>query len=449
MRQVYLDAAASTPADPKVVEAMLDVLQGPASNCGSAHWAGRRAADLVRRAREQVSDLVGRSPSSVIFTAGATEANNLVLRGLRPVRFGGAGGRHSIVSARTEHPSVLATLQDLAAGGATVRLVDVDRDGCVDLDQLRELVDDTTLLVSLMAANNETGVLVDLARAAEIAHEAGALFHSDASQLLAWGPLLADVDLVTVSAHKMHGPQGVGALVATRETRELLLPTATGGGQEGGLRSGTVNVAGVVGLGEAAAQAADAGPAAKAAVEQMRDSLHTGLTRKLRSAPTAEPYPRLNGHPQARLPGVVNLAFGDADAPIDAEAILAAAPAVAASTGSACSAGVPGPSPVLIAMGHSTERSESSIRFSLSRLTTPLEVDEAVDAIAAAVDHVNAATGATTGSPWGGPRVTRESRTGVAGVSDGTGVGGPAGLVPNRRTASNWRTRTMTKETTA
>lgn len=397
MRQVYLDAAASTPIDPTVLSAMLEVLQGPTANPSSAHWAGRRAGDLVHEARERVGALVGRAPSSVIFTSGATEANNLVLRGLRSREAARDGTRHAIVSARTEHPSVLATLQHLAAEGATVHLVDVDQDGRVDLDQLRELVDHTTLLVSLMAANNETGVLVDLARAGEITHSAGALFHSDASQLLAWGPLPTDVDLdlITVSAHKMHGPQGVGALVATREARDLLTPTATGGGQENGLRSGTVNVAGVVGLGAAAEQAINIGPSARATVQRMRDSLQAGLIRELsgsRGGAGLRQYPQLNGHAQARLPGVANLAFGDVEAPIDAEAILAAAPTIAASTGSACSAGMPGPSPVLMAMGCSTERAESSIRFSLSRLTAPADIDEGILAIAAAVDHVTSAT---------------------------------------------------------
>jgi len=427
MSQLYLDAAASTPMDSAVAAAMLAVMEGPAANPSSAHWAGRVAADLVRQAREQVGALVGANPSSVVFTSGATEANNLVLRGLGPLAVSSASARSTIVSARTEHPSVLATLNDLAACGVKVRLLDVDREGCIDLEQLRALVDETTLLVSLMAANSETGVLVNLAEIGEIAHEAGALFHTDASQLLAWGSLPADVDvdLVTVSAHKMHGPQGVGALVASREARELLRPTATGGGQEGGLRSGTVNVAGVVGLGAAAGQAIDLGPGARAEVEHLRDSLHAGLIRKLAGnlSRTAQgEYPKLNGHPQARLPGVVNLAFGDVDAPIDAEAILAAAPAVAASTGSACSAGVPGPSPVLMAMGYSTERAESSIRFSLSRLTNPADADEAVLAISTAIDHVAlaaATTSPTPGGGWSGSRLSKQSTTGLSRVGGG------------------------------
>lgn len=163
MSQLYLDAAASTPMDSAVAAAMLAVMEGPAANPSSAHWAGRVAADLVRQAREQVGALVGANPSSVVFTSGATEANNLVLRGLGPLAVSSASARSTIVSARTEHPSVLATLNDLAACGVKVRLLDVDREGCIDLEQLRALVDETTLLVSLMAANSETGVLVNLA----------------------------------------------------------------------------------------------------------------------------------------------------------------------------------------------------------------------------------------------------------------------------------------------
>jgi len=400
----YLDAAASTPLDPVVLAEMVEVLAGPPTNPGSAHWAGREAARRVRAAREHVADLAGHGPASVIFTSGATEANNLALRGLAQGAAASGGRRRGIVSARSEHPSILATLKGLAAAGVPVALVDVDSDGTVDLEQLHDLVDQSTLLVSLMAANNETGVLVDLAAVTEVAHSAGAFFHTDASQLLAWGPLSPDVDadLLTVSGHKMHGPQGVGALVATREVREQLRPVTTGGGQEGGLRSGTVNVAGVVGLGAAARQATTLGPGAGDRVRVLRDQLQEALVDRL-SAVSSSPHhgrlrpglPQLNGHPVHRLPGVVNLAFGDDDAPIDAEQILAAAPSVAASTGSACSAGVPGASPVLLAMGHSPARAESSIRFSLSRLSQRREVEEAVAAIGAAVDLLAEHSGAT------------------------------------------------------
>lgn len=398
---VYLDAAASTPVDPEVLAEMLEVLAGSPMNPGSAHWAGQQAARRLRAAREHVADLTGHGPASVVFTSGATEANNLALRGLLQSATAANERRRGVVTARTEHPSVLATLKSLAAAGVPVAFVDVDREGRVDLGQLAALVDESTLLVSVMAANNETGVLTDLEAVAEIAHAAGAYVHTDASQLLAWGPLPSsvDVDMITVSGHKMHGPQGVGALVATREVRDQLRSLTTGGGQEGGLRSGTVNVAGVVGLGAAAQRATMLGPSAADRVRALRDQLHEALVGRLSPGPGAvgggplrRGLPQLNGHPIHRLPGVVNLAFGDDDAPIDAEQILAAAPSVAVSTGSACSAGVPGPSPVLLSMGQSHARAESSIRFSLSRMSEPRELDEAVAAIGAAVDAVTGHT---------------------------------------------------------
>jgi cysteine desulfurase len=382
---VYLDAAASTPLDPKVLAAMVPVLAEVHANPHSSHWAGQRARVLVQGAREAIAALVHRGPAGVTLTSGATEANNLVLRGL----CSDSGLRRKIVSSRVEHPSVLRTLSALAATGAPVELVDVDERGRLDPHRLREAVDDTTLLVTLMAANNETGVLTDLAMIADITHEAGALLHTDASQILAWGPLPAalEIDLVTVSAHKMHGPQGVGALIASAAAREHLVPILNGGGQEGGLRSGTVNVAGAVGLGAAAAQAMAHGPVAETAIAELRDDLHNQLIDRLAAHGHGA---ALNGDPGARLPGVLNLAFGDADDPVDAEAVLAHCPQVAASTGSACSSGSPGPSPVLLAMGLPPDRASSSVRFSLSRMTTRSDVNAAIPAIADAVLAVRA-----------------------------------------------------------
>lgn len=405
---VYLDAAASTPLDPAVLEDMVEVLAGPPSNPGSPHWAGRLAARGVRTAREHVAALADQGPSNVIFTSGATEANNLALRGLTQWATARGADRRGVVSARTEHPSILATLQQLAAAGVPVSLADVDAEGRVDIDHLRALVDESTLLVSLMAANNETGVLGDLVTAAQIAHDAGAYFHTDASQLLVWGPLPADVDadLVTVSGHKMHGPQGIGALIAARGAREQLAPLTTGGGQENGLRSGTINVAGVVGLGSAARHSIERGPAAASAVRALRDQLHESLSNRLTT--TSGPFdhgrlrpglPTLNGHPVHRLPGVLNVAFGNDDAPIDADQVLAAMPSVAASTGSACSAGMPGPSPVLLAMGRTTATAESSIRFSLSRLTVQADVEAAVDAVDAALHQLANSSSGTPMKP--------------------------------------------------
>jgi len=375
-RSVYLDAPASTPMDPLVADAMVEVLRHVHANPASAHFAGHRARGLVDDAREHVGALAHQGPTSVIFTSGATESNALALRGL----LGAAGTRSEFVSCTTEHPAVLQALRVLGAEGHRVHLVGVDRDGRLNLDELAATVSDRTLLVSVMAANNETGVLADLPAVTRIAHYAGAYVHTDASQLLTWGalPLDHDVDLVTVSGHKMHGPQGVGALIVSREARRKLQPIQVGGGQEGGLRSGTTNVAGVVGLGRAAELAKQLGPNAAPQTCALRDLLFDQLCEAL-------PVALLNGHRDHRLPGTLNVAIGTDGDEVDAHAVLASAPDVAASTGSACSAGTPQPSPVLLAMGLGADRAASSLRLGLSRMSDPRDVQDAVPVLVKAV----------------------------------------------------------------
>lgn len=318
---IYLDNNASTALDPRVLDEMLPALQH-AGNASSDHYAGwwaRRASD---RARQQIANLLHTSPQDVVFTAGATEANNLALKGLAA---GAPPHRCRIVSCRTEHPAVLQTLKALQRSGFNVLLVDVDEFGVPDASQIRSAVDDSTLLLTVMAVNNETGVLADLAELADIAHQAGALLHTDATQLLAWGPLDVDeagVDLASLSAHKMHGPQGVGALYVRRDLQSQLRPLLDGGHHERGLRSGTTNTAGVVGAGAAAELAATDGPAAAAATRRRRDRLHLLLHDRLRGV-------LLNGHPDRRAPGTLNIAIPG----IEADAVMVAAPSVAMSTG--------------------------------------------------------------------------------------------------------------------
>lgn len=379
-RLIYLDAGASTPLDPAVLDAMLPVLREVHGNPSSAHWAGRAAAELVDHAREQIGGLAHWGPASVVFVSGATEANALAVRGLVA---SAPAQRGAIVSCATEHPAILETLRALATEGVPVRLVGVDATGRPDLVELEKAVDEHTLLVTVMAANNETGVIADLDTIAEIAHGAGAYLHTDASQRLAWGALPHghEYDLITVSGHKMHGPQGVGALLAGRDVRRVLKPLQLGGGQERGLRSGTTNVAGVVGLGHAAELAVDLGPAAAIRTRSLRDELQRELERSLSVA-------LLNGDPDHRLPGTLNIAVGDVGDEVDAEAVLAHMPTVAASTGSACRAGAPGPSHVLTAMGLTPTRSLASLRFGLSRLTARDEVRTALPCIIEAVRAV-------------------------------------------------------------
>ena len=375
---LYFDAAASTPIDPRVLHAVIEALSAPPANASASHGPARSAHRHIERAREQVAHLAGAGTSSVIFTSGATEANALALRGLRPT-----AGRVGVVTVATEHPSVRAQVDVLREEGRPVKIVGVNSNGVIALDELRAAVGPDTLLVSVMAANNETGVLGDLRAISAIAHEAGALVHTDASQVLAWGPLDAelDLDLMTVSGHKMHGPQGAGALVAKRQARRRLRPLLPGGGQERGLRSGTYNVAGIVGLGLAAELAAQDGPIAAPRVRRLRDLLHQQLASLL-------PTCLLNGHPDRRLPSVLNLALGDEHDELDVEAVLAHVPQLVASTGSACSAGTPEPSHVLQAMGLGAARAASSVRLSLSRMTTQEDVDAAVPLLVQAASTV-------------------------------------------------------------
>jgi cysteine desulfurase len=362
MSDIYLDNNATTMLDPRVLEAMLPILR-EVGNPASAHQAGQHARNSVEKARLQVAELLGSSPRELVFTSGATEANNLALKGLARQT---PGRRRRIVSATTEHPSILRTLEALAGEGFEIVLVDVDSEGIVDLENLRLAVDDETLLVTIMAANNETGVLAPLAAIAEIAHGSGALLHSDATQLLVWGGLdvqAIGVDLLSLSGHKMHGPQGVGALFVRRQVAHRLVATQHGGGHERGLRSGTLNTAGIVGLGAAAEFARLEGPDATVRVRALRDTLHQLLQEQ--GSPVI-----LNGHREQRLPGTLNLCFPDADA----EIIMAGAPGVAIATGSACSTGHPGPSHVLTAMGVDADRAACSLRFGLSRMTVEEDV---------------------------------------------------------------------------
>lgn len=376
MKDIYLDNNATTALDERVLEAMLPALRH-VGNPSSGHLAGQAARRLVDDARQQVSVLLDASPREIVFTSGSTEANNLALQGLV---HGNGPRRRRIVSVTTEHPAILETLRAVEAEGAEVVLVPVDRWGVVDLQRLDDAVDDQTLLVTVMAANNETGVLAPLPQIAEIAHTRGALLHTDATQLFAWGGVEVDtlgVDLLSLSSHKMHGPQGIGALYVRREYVWRVAPVQHGGGHERGIRSGTLNMAGIVGLGAAAGIAASEGPVAAQEVRVLRDRLHHELEESV--APVV-----LNGHQVHRLPGTLNLSFPGADA----DAVMAGAPTVAVATGSACTTGHPGPSHVLTAMGVDEEQAACSLRFGLSRFTTAEEVIMAASLIGASVLRV-------------------------------------------------------------
>jgi cysteine desulfurase len=377
---VYLDYNATSPLDPRVLEVMLPYFTGSFGNPASSHAYGALASAAVEVAREQVARLVGARKSEVVFTSGATEANNQVLRGLV---HGAPGNRTRLVVSAGEHKSILETARALAAAGdAKVDLVPLGRDGHVDLDALGELLADDVLAVSVATANPETGVLAPIAEIAAMTHEHGAVLHTDATQAVArieFDMSAVGADLLSMSAHKLAGPKGVGALVVRRRLDYPVAPLLYGGGQEHGLRSGTVNVPGVVGFGAAAALAFDERVSESIRVGALRNVLEHSLIQHLSDVAR-------NGHPDDRLPNTLNLRFGGADA----DAVMVNMPEVAVSTGSACSSSAIEPSHVLVAMGQDRDEASEALRFSLGRFTTRAEIETAVAATIRAVTYVRA-----------------------------------------------------------
>ena len=383
MQEVYLDYNGSAPLDPRVAEAMGGQMTGAAGNASSSHRFGLRQMAAVDEAREQVGALVGAAPSGVVFCSGATEANNLALLGLAEAA---PAGRNRIVISAVEHASVRATAQWLhEQGKAKADTVGVTPGGFVDLDELDALLGPDVLAVSVMAANSETGVLNPVVQAAERARVAGAVLHCDATQMVGRLPFdmaATGADLVSLSGHKMCGPTGVGALVGTRPALGRLRPVVHGGGHERGLRSGSLNVAGIVGLGAAAAICADERDAEAARVGGLRDRLVSGLRAALDEVSE-------NGDTTRRLPNTASIRFAGADA----EAVVCNMDPVAASVGSACHSGAIEPSPVLLAMGIARAAAFETVRFSLGRFTTKAEVDAAIPRTVTAVRYVRSMDG--------------------------------------------------------
>ncbi|MEV1069255.1 cysteine desulfurase family protein [Streptomyces sp. NPDC050263] len=370
----YLDYNATAPTRPEAVAATLDAMR-TVGNASSTHRSGRDAALRVDVARRQVANLLNCSPGEIVFTSGATEANNLALRAAFS-----AGG--ALVTSAVEHPAVLETARALTSDAPeSLMLLSVDEDGLVDLDGLHlALAASSVAIVSLMAANNETGVLTDLAPIVKAAHAAGALVHTDATQMVGRLPidlLESDVDLLSLSAHKFGGPQGVGALFVRRGIALPYRPLIFGGGQERGWRAGTLNVAGIAGAGAAAEASRRDLISDGTRIAQLRDSLERTLVEQAGDC-------RINGAIGQRLPGVTSITFHGAPA----DAVLAGMPDVAASEGSACAAGAPTPSHVLLGMGRSREEADSTVRLSLGYATTEHDVDRAVPSIVRAVRKV-------------------------------------------------------------
>ena len=372
VQRIYLDHNATTPLDPHVLEAMLPFLRESFGNPSSLHWFGQRARAAVEEARGSVASLIGADPAEIVFTASGSESDNMALRGAL-AKAGGA--RRGVVTTSVEHHAVLNTAKALREEGVPVEIARVSEGGHLDLDDWRAKLDDGALVASVMLANNETGVLQPVREAARLAHEKGALVHCDAVQAAGKTPVdvrALGVDLLTLSAHKLYAPKGVGCLYVRRGTP--LAPLVRGGAQERNRRAGTENVAGIVGFGAAAALASQGTEAEAERVGALRDRLEERLLKV--------PGARRNGR-DPRLANTANVSFEG----MDAEALLIALDleGIAASTGAACAAGGVEPSHVLKAMGFPPERVQSSLRLSLGRGTTEDEVDRAADIIVAVV----------------------------------------------------------------
>lgn len=370
---IYLDNMATTPVDPGVLDAMLPYLSEVFGNAASNHRFGHKARTAVERARRQVAAAIGCEADEIVFTSGATESDNLAVKGVVECR--GVHDSH-IITVATEHKAILDTCKHLAAQGCRVDVLPVDSQGLVSPEALREAITESTVLVSIMLANNEIGVIQPVEDLANAARERGVLFHTDAAQAVGKIPVdvrTLGVDLLSLTAHKIYGPKGIGALYVRRGT--ALAAQMHGGGHEGNMRSGTLNVAGIVGLGEAAAIAARGLEVEGLLLTQLRNRLLDALTSRL-------PAVTLNGHPESRVPGNLNLQFEG----VDGEAVMASMSEIAVSSGAACNAASVVPSYVLKALGLTDRQARSSLRIGLGRFNTREEVDRAADRI---VETVN------------------------------------------------------------
>lgn len=374
---VYLDYNASTPVDHRILPSVREAHRAFGNPASSHHSVGQAAAELVEEARGRVASLVRRPPRDVIFTSGATEAATLGLLGLML----GAVDRPNIVVSTTEHKAVIAAAQ-LAARltGGEVRLAEVRGDGLIDIEKLAPLVDKSVAVVAVMAANNETGVVGPTAEVGHIARRVGSFCFVDATQLVGKGSLTDTVeaaDVLVMSSHKIYGPKGAGALIASRQIQKAIVPIAAGGGQERGIRGGTHNTPSIVGFGLAAELAMKEQADDAARIGELARELFDRLSEQLVGV-------ELHGSPSQRLSNTLNLRFVGADA----EAVMASMPDIAVSAGSACQSAAPSPSHVLLAMGLTGAAASESLRISLGRPTTRDEISVAASSIVAAVTRV-------------------------------------------------------------
>ncbi|MEM7374505.1 MAG: cysteine desulfurase family protein [Bacteroidota bacterium] len=376
---IYLDHNATTPLDERVLQEMMPFLTSVYGNAASTHRFGKQAKDAVDQAREQVADLIGAESKEIIFTSGATEGINLAMKGLAAQ----ARDRRHIITLQTEHSAVIDTAKYLEDIGFEMTYLPVQENGLLDVSLLREAIRADTLLVSVMYVNNETGVIQPIQGIAAIAHEAGAYFMTDATQAVGKLPLDVEnlgIDLLTLSAHKFYGPKGVGALYVRRRNpfRARVQALLHGGGHERGMRSGTLNVPGIVGLGAAAHLASEEMENDAARIGGLRDDLEARLLDIGHSW--------VNGSPEHRLWNISNIGFRG----VDADALMMVMKNIAVSNGSACTSMIVEPSHVLRAMGLSEEEAFSSIRFSLGRGNTMSEIEKVVQEVRRAVEILSA-----------------------------------------------------------
>ena len=362
---IYLDNHATTPLDPRVLEAMLPFFTSRFGNAASnSHSFGWEAAAAVEKARRQIAASIGASAQEIIFTSGATESNNLALKG---VAEGCREKGDHIITAVTEHKAVLDSCKHLEKIGCRVTYLPVSNHGLIDLDQLKDAFTGRTVLVSIMAANNETGVLQPIEEIGRLCRERGVLFHSDAVQALGKVPLdvnRANLDLASLTAHKLYGPKGCGALYVRQNVAAQLVPLIDGGGHENGLRSGTLNVPGIVGFGKTCEIAQQELPEESCRVAGLRNRLRDRLMAEL-------DHVAINGSMEHRLPGNLNMSFLE----VEGETLLTGLNNVALSSGSACSSGKTHASYVLKALGMTDEAAGSAIRFGVGRFNTEAEID--------------------------------------------------------------------------
>ncbi|MGA0393296.1 MAG: IscS subfamily cysteine desulfurase [Rhodospirillales bacterium] len=383
-KPVYLDYQATTPADPRVVEAMMPYFHDQFGNPHSrGHSFGWRAEEAVERAREQIAALIGAEAREIVFTSGATEANNLAIKGA--ARFYGQKKNH-VITAVTEHKCVLESCAQLEREGFQVTYLPVQSNGLLDLEALKAAIKENTCLVSVMAVNNEIGVIQPVAEIGAVCRAAGVFFHADAAQAAGKIPLdvaAMNIDLMSISGHKFYGPMGVGVLYVRRRPRVRLVPLFDGGGQERGFRSGTLPLPLCVGLGKAAALAQAEMAEEGERLTILRNRLLKGLRERI-------PEAALNGDPDTRIPGNINMSF----AGIDGEALLAGLKNIAVSSGSACTSASIEPSYVLKALGLDDALARSSLRIGLGRFTTETEIDFAIGEIEKQVEALRQAPAA-------------------------------------------------------